>query len=391
MAIASLNIDKIIFCTLEVEGTNVPPSVDMIESILIMDGFGIAVPSMRMNLYDSDDILSRKLNLQNGTKVNIRLGKDSTTAPEYSFRVFGWGRPRASSGRILQIACVLDCPKYSAGAYSEVFSGNSSDVMAQVAQTCGLTYDAPRVTPTDSMNWMNFNATRLSFTEDVAVHGYASDQSCMYRMLRADGVLTYKDLIDVVKQNPLYSFCHNTDKGNTSTIYDVRIVKDASTSGVFTYFMNYGTKRHGHDYKNTNFSLKSLTLDTQGGTIPVNTDISGQIDNQSRVEYSGYDPGTGSEDGNNVHPFYQTAFYQNRRLMNLFSERLITISDVFTDTNIFTTCEFVEGPGAQQGAVATHDVAGTYLIGGKTRVIKYGTKYSEAHYMYRPFVPSNVG
>lgn len=391
MAQASLNIEGMAFCTLDIDGSPMPPSMNMIENIWIMEGFGMGVPAMKLSLYDEKETLSRDLNLKNGTTITLRMGKTAETAPEYKFRVFGWTRPRNSSGKVLHIVCTYNAPKFSAGSFAESFDANSSVVMQQLAELSGLQYEGPAKPTNDTQIWLNLNTTRLGFSEDMAMRGYVDDTSCMARCVRMDGTLVYKDLMAVMNETPKQTLVHNKDgAGATGTSVDVRSAKDMSVSGLFTHFVNYGHKLFGHTFANelTGLSIETMDINAPAAGVPVNTDILAQLKERgARVSYSGLDPGTGPDEGFNIHEHYERAYYQNVRLLSLFSERVVALTDTATDIKTFSSIDFQQGAGAKGDVQpASNDIAGRYIVGGKTIMIKGGKKYAEIIYLYRPFL-----
>lgn len=389
MAQAALNIDGLAFCTLDIENASVPPSMNMIETILIKDGFGMGLPVMRMRLYDEDDKLSRDLNIKDGTLVTIRLGKSAAEAPSFPFRVFSWKRDRNSQGKVLEITLIYNAPKFGAGSYSEFFEGSTSAVMQQLAELSGLQYDGPKKKTDDVQNWLNLNESRIAFSEDLAMRGYADEQSCMARCVTMEGILVYKDLMAMLREPAKHTLVHNTEgAGSTGKTIDVRAAKDKSVSGFYTHYVNYGHKVFGHSFTAEDFKIETLDVNVQGAGLPVNTDVLAQIKERgARVSYTGLDPGTGPDEGFNVHAKYEQAFYQNVRLLSLFSERMVALTDSVTDLRTFTVVEFNQGSGSKAGSsTAPTDVAGKYIVGGKDIIIKNGTKYSEVFYIYRPYI-----
>lgn len=383
---ASLNIDGIAFCTLEIEGAKMPPSPNLIDNIMIMEGFGMGLPTMKLSLLDENETLSRDLNLKNGSPIRLRMGKSADAAPEYSFVVFGWKRPNNAVTKILDIVCIYNCPKFGAGVFCEAFEGHSANAMQQIAELSGLRFEGPSETPVDTQWWMNLNTTRLSFTEDVAMRGFVNPQSCMSRIVRADGTLVYKDLMKVLQEQPKFKICQNTEGTSGGTTISARAVKDGSSSGLFTHFVNYGHKLFTHTFDGEDSSIESLDINASGAGVPINTQVLSDLKERgARVTHAGYDYGTGPDEGSNYHENYEQAYYQNVRLLGLFSERVTAITDSVTELKTFTSVDFEQGSNAK-GQAAANDVAGRYLIGGKTIVIKKGTKYSEVIYLYRPFI-----
>lgn len=392
MAQASLNIEGMAFCTLDIAGSPMPPAMNMIENIWIMEGFGMGLPTMKLSLYDEKETLSRDLNLKEGTTISIRLGKTADSAPEMKFRVFGWGRPRNSSGKVIHVACILDAPKFAAGSFAESFDGHSANVMQQLAEKSSLRFEGPTGAPKDTQVWLNLNQTRLSFSEDLAMRGYMSDESCMARVVRMDGTLVYKDLMAVLKEQPKNTLIHNKDgAGASGKAVDVRTAKDRSYSGLFSHYVNYGHKLYGHDFgaDTAEFTIETMEVQAPGAAgVPINMDVMAQLKERgARVTYSGLDPGTGPDEGFNIHEKYERAYYQNVRLLSMFSESVIALSDTATEIQSFQSIDFQQGAGAKGTAEpAANDIAGRYIVGGKTIMIKGGKKYAELYYLYRPFL-----
>lgn len=390
MAQAALNIEGMAFCTLDVSGSPMPPSMNLIEKIWIMEGFGMGLPVMRLSLFDEGETLSRDLNLKEGTQISIRLGRSADEAPEMKFRVFGWTRSRNSSGKVLQVICIYDAPEFSAAVYAESFEGHSASVMQQLAEKSKLRYEGPSATD-DFQVWLNLNTTRIAFSEDVAMRGFASEQSCMARMVRMDGTLVYRDLIAMLKEQPKNTLVHNKNgSGVSGNVVDVQTAEDKSVSGLSSYFLNYGYKLFGHSFgaEEAKLAIESMDLDAPGTAgIPVNTEVAGLLKERgSRVGYTGMDYGTGPDEGFNVHENYERAFYQNMRLLSLFSERMVVMTYAATQIKSMESIDYQQGPGSKGSAKqAPNDVAGRYIVGGKTILIK-GSKYAEAFYLYRPFL-----
>lgn len=373
---AALNIDGLAFCTLEIDGASMPPAMNLIHEIIGFEGFGIGAPTMRLSLIDKEGVLSKQLNLKDGTRIKIRVGKDASTAPEYKFRVFGRKRRRMAQGAVLDVACIYDSPEFCAGSFSESFEGTSREVMAKIASACGLGYDGPKSTD-DHQVWLNLNTTRLAFTEDMTMRAYVAEDSCMYRMLTLDGTLRYKNLFEVLREEAIGTISHNTSGGD----FDAKEVEDGSVSGLYSHFLNYGQDLY-IPMQNGDLQVQKLNVPIQGDDVPVNADIRQTV--KARVAYAGYDYGTAPLDGFNVHQFYEQAYYQNLRFLSLFSERLVVLVDSYTGFNSLKCVEFNQADPENQ-ANSSFDANGKYVLGGKTFRIKHGTRYSEALYLYRPF------
>jgi hypothetical protein len=386
---ATLNIEGLAYCSIDIEGSSVPPSMNMLSSILIMEGFGMGLPVLQLILNDEKESLSKELAIADGSRIVIRMGRDTKNIKECPFRVFGWRRSRSTSGPRLEIVGLLDVPEFGAGAFCEAFRVSSSDLMAQIASLCGLTYDGPAQNTDDLMTWLNLNTTRLSFTEDVAMRGYTSEQSCMARIVTMDKTLRYKNLFDVLSDKPKFTFVHDTTgAGTEGVVVSVRESRDASVSGMGAHHVNYGQKHYQHEGNGIDEEILTLTAPLLGTGLPLNDDVLQKLKERgSRVSYSGFDPGTAPTADDAVHQFYENAYYQNLRFLSLFSERLVLLNDQCTDSKSFDPVAYLLKNDKQNGTpTVSADVSSQYVLGGKSILIKNGLRFAEAHYLYRPFL-----
>ena len=385
---ATLDVQNIAYATLDIEGSRVPPTMNFVDSIMLQEGFAIAIPVLQLILNDQRGTLSADMNIQDGTLVTIKLAKTRENVKTRKFRIWGFRKETTAAGPKLIVTCILDVPKWSAGVFTESIRGSSSAVIQQLASRAGLQFDGPSGTD-DVMTWLNVNKTRSAFCEDVAMRGYASGQSCMYRLLNLDAEVRYKDLFDVLKNEPKWSFLQNTPEGSAkATPVVIRETQDASTSGFATHMMNYGQKQYEHSL-NVAGQLSTLTLDAPlfGAALPVNEDVRGQIaDRGAKVNYTGFDTGTEPAPASNLHMYYEKAFYQNFRYLGLLSERINLLSDEYTEVKTFDCCEYQHSDQDNHEFKPSKALGGKWLIGGKTMWIKAGHKYSEIYYLYRPAV-----
>lgn len=389
---ATLSIEGLAYCSIDIEGSSVPPSMNMLNSILIMDGFGMGLPVLQLILNDEKESLSKELAIADGSKITIRIGKDTKNINECPFRVFGFRRSRSSGGPRLEIVGLLDVPLFGAGAFTEAYRLSSSDMMAKIAEACGLKYEGPKENTDDLMTWINVNCTRLSFTEDVAMRGYTSETSCMSRIVTMDKILRYKNLFDILKDKPTHTFVHDaTGAGTEGKAISVREARDASASGIGSHYINYGQKHYQHSGTGTDVEILKLTAPLLGTGLPVNKEVLQQLlERGSRVTYSGFDPGSAPALDDAVHQFYENAYYQNLRFLSMFSERLTLLTDQCTAAKTFDPVAYLLKNDKSGTSQVSADVSSNYVLGGKTIQIKNGSKYAEVHYLYRPFVSTPI-
>lgn len=382
---ATLDVQDIAYCTLDIEGSRIPPTMNFVDSIFIQDGFAVSIPVLQLILNDERNTLAEEMNLVDGTLITIKIAKTREKVQTRKFRVWGYKKQTTAKGPKLVCTAVLDCPKWSAGVFTESIRGTSDAVIGQMASRAGLKYSGPPAVD-DVQTWLNVNKTRNAFSEDVAIRGYGSGQTCMARLLTMDYEVRYKDLFAILKEAPKWSFLQNTAEGAAkATPIVIRETQDASASGFTTHMMNYGQKQYEHSLNEAG-QLSTLTLDAPllGKALPVNNDVRGQIaERGAKVNYTGFDTGTAPAPASNLHQHYEAAFYQNMRYLGLFSERVVLLSDECTEATTFDCCEYQHANQDNQTFKPSAQLGGNWLIGGKTQWIKAGHKFSELYYLYR--------
>lgn len=384
---AVLDVDNIAYCTINIEGSRVPPSANMVDSIYIQDGgFGSPIPVLQLILNDQHGSLDEDLNLQDGTLITIKLAKQRDSVKTRKFRVFHFNKQTTSSGPKMVVTCLFDAPKWNTGVYTESYRGNSDSVMSQIAAAAGLDYDGASGTD-DVQTWLNINKTRTAFSEDIAMRGYVGPQSCMYRVLTVDKVVKYKDVFKALGEAPKWSLHMNTDEATAeATPIVIRETQNASSSGIFTHMMNYGQYQYEHSLdvagqQNTT----GLDAPVFGSALPINADVRSEIAARgARVSYTGWDTGTEPKPASNLHTYYEKAMYQNMRYLGLMSERVKVLTDEYTETEVFdcVTYKHAEQDGSE--FKEKKGLGGKWIIGGRTIWIKAGHKYCEVFFLYRP-------
>lgn len=382
-----LDVDGIAYCALEIENVKTPPTINFVDTIYLQDGgFGTPVPVLQLILSDSNGTLDEDLNLQDGTKITIKLSKSREKLKIKDFRVFSFEKQTAADGPKMIVTCLFDAPEWVAGVYTESFEGSSSSAIQQMASRAGLKYDGPKGTD-DSMIWLNVNRTRTSFSEDIAMRGYSNPQSCMSRLLTSEGVVRYKDLFEEIQKAPMYTYLKDTDESAAQgTPVTIRETHNASVSGLQTHLMNYGQTQYSHSLDVAGQKdIDGLDAPVIGNSLPINDEVKGMVHQRgSRITYTGFDPGTFPKPASNLHEYYEDAQYQNLRYLGLFSERLKILTDDYTEVQPFDVADYRQSDALKGEFEEKRLLGGNWIVGGKTIWIKAGHKYSELHFLYRP-------
>lgn len=385
---ANLSVEGFAYFEIDIENSGVPPTLNLIDSVFIHEGIGIAIPTLRLVFYDQKGTLSRDLNLTNMTKITISMARDRSMLERRRFRVFGFRKETTHAGPKLTVDCLLDVPKWSTGSYCEPFVGTSDSAMSGAAAAAGLRYDGPRVPPNDNMNWLNVNQTRSAFSEDVAMRGYVGDGSTMCRVLLANQTLRYRDLMDAIQQEPKCALLQNVPPSAAAgkKPYIVRETKDSTVSGFFTHYVNFGWKLAHHSLDNAGQQvIDKYQAQLLGKAFPINDEVKAMLEN-ARISYVADDPGTMPNPASNIHQFYEKAFYQNLRGLGLFSEKVTVLTDWLTEIDVLDSVDYRHNELQSYNFIDLPALSGRWLVAGKTMFLKQGHKYSEVFDLVRPFI-----
>jgi len=387
---AVIHVDNLAYCKLEIEDAVLPASMNLVDNIILQEGMGIAVPTLTLYLMDQTGSLQTDMNLVQGTKCSISIAKKGMedNIIKRNFSLWGMKRVITAAGPQIHAVFTMDIPKWMAGVYCENFRATSAEAMQQLAGRSGLRYDGPSSTD-DKMNWLNVNTTRASFSEDVAMRGYANSSSCMNRVVTLDSELRYKDIFEELQGEAIATLLLNMDHEGENNPFYVQETRESSSSGVMAHWFNFGAIQHEHtlDQKGQQITDRILAP-VMGDSFPISDRIKGLISDAAaaRVTYTGFDPGTEPNEQSNVHEYYERAFYQNLRSLGLFSERLRSMVQHLTDIKTFDCITYKQADPTGGEMMPSKTLNGKYLVAGKTIRIKNGHAYTETLDLIRPYV-----
>lgn len=387
MAKAVLNIENRVYLELEIEDSDLPPTPNFLSDIYLHEGFGIGLPTAELHLHDQRGTLADELSLMTGKKISIGLGKTTRKQDKRNYRLWSMDTMQTHVGPRLRVVCILDAPLYSTTADVKAYKGPSSSVMGQIAQEAGLQYDPPEQT-VDAQWWLRSGITLNSFSEDVAMAGYASGQSCMTRVLTSLGVLRYKELFKQLDEDPLASFLFNTPPSvstNSANRILVRETQPISKGGALNQWLNYGHRRIHNDLSGIARVTDGLQAPATQGNSPISQQLFDLVD-QSKFDYVGPDTGIGGQ-APNTHEKYNVAQYQNPRYMAMWTDSVKLLVEEYTELNPLDAVDLHYTDLKANNFVDNKRYEGKYLVGNRTISIKDGTKFCELVTLVRP----NVG
>ncbi len=370
---SAVNIANQIYIALSVEGSGLTSGTNLINTISVHENLATLVPVMQFKFNDRGMNLVRDYALTEGTKVEISLGKSQDDAIPRTFRVFGSRQAPSIDGPMMFMTFILDCPKYVTESYSGGIKGNSSDVISQIASDCGLEADVESTQ--DEMTWLSFGRTRASFSQDVAMHGYASQNSSLAKCLTSTKKLRYKDLFKQLQESPIITFAQN-DPGDGRDILLVRESRDVSNSGVMNSWLNYGWNYTSHSLTGKSNKIDKFEVKSSDNYLPINSEVKKEVGDKARVEHNR------KWDCRNTHENYNQAYYQNMRGLALFSEKIHILVEDPSGVEVFDSVELEMTDSDGEKGKNT----GSYIVSAKVIYISNGSAYYEKLELIRPSV-----
>ena len=311
-----------------------------------------------LGLKDNIGYFSNSDYLKDATKVTFVIQpNESETSDTYVFRINSY---RGTSD--VEMDGYLDTPQYWHGSQTEPLKGTSSSVISQIAAATGL--NAKVTSTVDTQTWFPRNIYYFEWARQISERGYRSDYSCMQLALTENREIRYLDLQDTPVPAGTFSFPSPTSGQFLFTDF-----RPTAASGSMNHQTAYQESRVQQMVIGP---LKSSTLSTSNfkkidpqGNILVSSKVKSEV-LQSRVKYSPISSG-------NVHPFYEQALYQNRRLSNLFLNKFEALT---VERTGLTVLDYVQVNYDDPLSTNSRSFKGTYWISAHAIYI-HGNNYYE--------------
>lgn len=284
--------------------------VNSLDMLHISSSTRIAVPMLHMRLQDSVEYFANTDLLADGAKITLVMQPwESPASDTYVFRLNSFKKPMNAAGTAYEIDAYLDLPLYWHGSQMDPIANTSAGAIQSIAEKCGLT--AETSSTVDKQVWFPRNIPYFEWARQISERGYRSDRSCMQMAVTTRKKLRYLDMSDPPETAGQFMF----PDAAAGYIYTTDFLPVAAA----------GSTNHTSSYKETrveqdllgdlNPSHKTVNVrKLNSGSLLVSSEVRGKVP-QQRVRYAPIDVG-------NVHADYEKALYQNRRLSNLFQNRV---------------------------------------------------------------------
>lgn len=328
------------------------------------------LPTLLLEFDDLSGILTTSYPINDGAILSVTFTSNKDTdnsVKTINFRVLGSPNvnPSGNQSRI-KIIAILDALIYLKQIPTNVFTGNSSDVITQIATNCGLT---SQVDPTkDYQSWLPGRKTYSQFTDYVVERGYVDPNSFMTLGVDENKNIYYKNLQTLIKSPPQYGIFFGPTQGTIPKLsYSALEYSIKNTNGVLNMLTGYGANIVQENINGTGNEYTKVNVTKDTNYLELNKNIKGNILTRVRSQY--YPP-----DAGNSHNNIANAYYQNARIKSQYSTVLYFLIDSYTPIRLFdiVSCSFTD--------LSTRDInttnKGTYIVTAKTRTI-VGNRYYE--------------
>jgi hypothetical protein len=264
----------------------------------------ITVPELCISLIDTLNQMPN-YGLQDGAQIILQLNGQLNLTRK--FRVYRWTRSPAPLGFQFTIECYIDSPRYWLGTSNAAITGSSAQVLQQITETCGLTWDPNNANSSDSMLWLPGNQTFGNFARQIARAGYISDTSHMVLCVDSMGKMRYRDIN--ANPAPKVTVGYTVPSSGNSSFQQIIDFTPITKSGTTNAVGGYLHARYVQPIEGQGSTIDQLEDElsfTPDAQYPLlSSDVRSKMVRGS-VSFSAIDFG-------NVHPNYERARYQNTR------------------------------------------------------------------------------
>lgn len=275
----------------------------------------IHVPMIHMSITDNLDFLVNNKLLFDNCLITVIIGDQSAQSTTYEFRLNSFTNPNSvvSDSRIIELDGYLNLVKYWQSTSSESFTGTSSALLSNIASKCSLNYIGDNTS--DSQTWFPRNMPFYEWARSSSERGFKSQTSCMQLGIDISKTMIYTDIAS--RENPVRNISIGKPKPGFLYAMDA---SPSSSPGAKNNLSGYSSSLIEQDLMTTEkVTVEGIKLlkGSERRSLTINTSVK-ELAGMGRVRFSPIDPG-------NVHPKYEQAMYQNRRIANLYVNKLEVI------------------------------------------------------------------
>lgn len=365
---------------------DVPAANDFFVSFYIYYGFGFKVPTLALKLNDKNKLLTGPMALVDGTKITVIYGVGDQPDRTLDFYLINAKRDESNSSVLFDIVAVAGKPSYIFGAQQESKRGTSVDVVKEVVEAEGLTFDG-NVSTDDNMKWLNVGKSRMLFVYDVLARSYKDDDSLVVGLQDIDGSFKVREMFELSQQEHEYEIFIGdlpTKKFTKKQALAIEF-KPFDYSGISNLLYNYGHVRVQQKIDGKIDTYDSVNPPVLGDGLAINQDIRNSFTYSSSRAAKYYDSGISETlNGSNAHKKYYESVTLNQRYSALFNTGIQVNLMTPMDIPLFSVMK-VNAVNQYQKLESQENLSGNYIVGAGI-IACVGTHYREFYSLYRHYV-----
>lgn len=352
---------------LYIDKKEVPLDELTFSEVLISSHILYKLPIGHIRFTDAKGVMD-KFPLEDGTKINFKLGASTKRVFLYEYRVYNVTKEKVGKDQTAYTISFIDIVDVWRLQPSKTsLKGTSSQVLEKVAKYCGLTYEG--VTTTDTQVWLPMAETFCDFAHRIRKSGYVDGSSCMLMAVNMYGHLKYANL-SAIPIDKAKVFRYGSDEYGAIPVMDIAFHQDSGSSNE-----DGGYKQTNHQFSaKKQQRQKSSKVETRrlSESTNVNKEVSGKV-GDGRIKHLPVDAG-------NNHDNTLRARNQNNRVPMLLSSRVSILTILDPELELLEPCILQVYDG---NAKMKDKESGIYLVAGKTIVMNADMRYMERYELIR--------
>ena len=278
---------------------------------------------------------------------------------EFAYTSFKWGNSAANNaGVTVAIDAYLNCPKYWFTSSCMGYKGSTSQVIKQVASTCGFGEDCDATQ--DTQLWMQGNMTYAEFVKYLTQKGFAGKGSYMMSGLTLSQSLVYKNVNNLPDSGVKVATFAESEGFFIATDFSVSSNSGLNNGGGG----GYASLMRKQTTNANDTTYKTLDVKKKESNVNIDTNVVSEVQ-RSKVTFSYFNP----EQAVNL----WEGVYQNDRYSRLYTVNCNMIINSPTPLTLLTPYSLTAYNA--EGAIDTKN-SGTYIVDTRCMIIR-GNKYGE--------------
>ncbi len=329
--------------------------------LTIEERIGLFLPMMRMTFVVRDEGALSEIKENNN--IVLTIGKDQPIRTMVFRPLKKVIKRRASNEYLVSVSAVQHKTDFLTKPRIRNFIDNSLNVMSTVLSE-HFEVKVESKTPSDSMNWIQYNIPDKKFLNEVMLHSYIPD-SVILPCIHSDGIAYLRDIRTMLGNDPKWKFS-DTDRSGFIPVGADRVIE--SNTGFHNIY--YDRRTPTVDILTGSYNLLEYSKESLLALYGVDVGISKM---NSRIVPT----------SDNVHSDYSTAYNQNITILSqlVTTSVSVTISDRFEEFRLGDTVYFRD-TSAEIESLESELISGIYIIdrlvyditAGRTNIAVYLTR-----------------